>query len=260
MPITIAAAASLVNGLSDVIAEFNSDPEFEDITVTVPWYGSSGSLARQILETPGYTWIYPDVFISASEGAMNVVQNGGKLVNASRFDWIGNALVLVKNSVAGGASPTTFESVTPSLTDMPTTHIWLANPYYPDYVPAGIYSETAFRMYTPDADHWGYVFGKAVYENTVRQDVQFTVNGVVNDPYPAIGVVYNSDALGAGLTPPFVSAPSAINNTIIYPAARVNQTGQNASEISAFLTFLNDPGNAARDIMIGKGFNSLPTK
>jgi ABC-type molybdate transport system substrate-binding protein len=67
--IKIAAAASLKNGLDDVINAFHEDPENEGICVTVPWYGSSGYLARQIICEEDYSPIHPDIFISASSSS-----------------------------------------------------------------------------------------------------------------------------------------------------------------------------------------------
>ncbi|MDR1378282.1 MAG: molybdate ABC transporter substrate-binding protein [Synergistaceae bacterium] len=259
MAVNIAAAASLTNGLDDVIAEFKKDMQYQDTVFTVI-YGSSGALARQIIGTSGYTPIYPDVFISASEGAMDVVNNAGKLANNTRFDWVGNSLVIVRNNISGQPYPVinNFGDVAQSTANMATTHIWLPNPYDPDFVPAGIYAETTFKQYTPDAKHWDYVFAKATSDETVAQDVQYTLNGVLSDGSPAIGVVYNSDAKGADLTP-IVTAPTSINLTIIYPAAQVTQSLQDTGTIGAFLEFLNT--DSTREILTdstkGYGFRLL---
>jgi molybdate transport system substrate-binding protein len=255
MAIKIAAAASLVNGLGDVIAAFKEIPAYEDYDVTVPWYGSSGNLARRILGLPGYDPIDPDVFISASEGAMDVVENGGKMAAGTRFDFIANRLVIIRNSNASSVEVSQFSDVSPNNATLANAHIWIANPYEPDFVPAGIYSESAFKA----VEHWGYVYGKALLANpsTIAPDVQLTLAGVSGDGSPAIGVVYNSDAVNEPAVTIIADAGPAINNTIIYPAAQISQTSQDDDEISNFLAFLDNPDNVARDIFIAKGFRSL---
>jgi molybdate transport system substrate-binding protein len=257
MAITIAAAASLINGLPTAITNFkDSDPEYENVEFNVT-YGSSGALARQIVAGT----LPADIFISASVEAMDVADNAGKIVSGSRQNWIANTLELIEKTTTSGSYVgiiTSYGDVNPTM-GLSTTHIWLPNPYFPDYVPAGIYSEAAFRTYTPNSDHWGYAFGKAVYENTVRQDVQYTLNGIVADPYPAIGSVYHSDALGAGAAVTHLAyAPLSVNNDIIYPAARVIQTPQDAVA-AAFLAFLytEDARNIFTDPNTGTGFRPL---
>jgi molybdate transport system substrate-binding protein len=255
MAIKIAAAASLVNGLSDVITAFNNIPDYSGITVTVPWYGSSGYLARQIIGAEGYDTIDPDVFISASQGAMDVVQNANKMAPNTRFDFIANRLVIMRNNSASGVNVNSFPDVNPDNATLTSAHIWIANPYEPDFVPAGIYTETAFKA----VEHWGYVYGKALLAtpSTIGADVQITLAGVKNDALPAIGVVYNSDAVNEPAVTIIAYADPAIDNTILYPAAQVTQDSQDTDEIDAFLAFLDEQNNAARNILIAKGFRSL---
>jgi molybdate transport system substrate-binding protein len=107
MAVKIAATASLINGLPTVIDNFlldNPDVEFDAVS-----YGSSGALARQIVDGT----LPADVFISASEEAMDVAQNGGKVVSGSRFDFVANYLVIVKNNIVGATYPviTSFTNV-----------------------------------------------------------------------------------------------------------------------------------------------------
>jgi molybdate transport system substrate-binding protein len=248
MAIKIAAAASLINGLPTAIDNFlidNPDVEFDEVS-----YGSSGALARDIVAGT----LPADVFISASEGAMDVAQNGGKVVSGTRFDFIANVLVIVKNNVVGGTYPviTSFADVNSGTANMDATDLWLPNPYEPDFVPAGIYAESAFKA----VEHWGYVYGKALIGNTLAQDVQYTLNGVAGDTSPAIGVVYNSDAVGVGSANVtyVVSASNDINNTIIYPAARIVRSPQDAA-VADFLTYLNN--DSTRQIFIDNGFRAL---
>ena len=194
MAYEIAAAASMENGLPDVITAFKtSNPNYAGINFNV-LYGSSGFLARQIIGTQ-VPQIFPDIFISASEEAMNVVASSPSPGLADRQNIIGNTLVICKNTAAGGLTISSFEAVTSSNVALIGVRIWLANPYWPDYVPAGRYAQDAFLLYKPDAEHWDYVIGKALNANTLRPDVQFTVKGVAGDEYSAIGVVYNSDAV-----------------------------------------------------------------
>jgi molybdenum ABC transporter molybdate-binding protein len=273
MAITIAAAASLVNGLEDndsgkswLIQAFKqSSPAYAGRDVTVPWYGSSGALARQIQAGA----INPDIFIAASKEAMDYAQNcspdnqpgdTNMVTPDTRFDFIGNTLVIFKNNAGSGLLVNSFADVNsinfpqavPPAT--PINHIWIANPGAPDYVPAGQYAQDAFTF----VETWSDVIAKVNADTTMASDVQATLRSCLLDNLPAIGVVYNSDALGASRTVAAV-APPEINTTIIYPAAQINRIGQNVSEISDFLTFLKTP--TAIDILTnavtGYGYREL---
>ncbi|MCL2165482.1 MAG: substrate-binding domain-containing protein [Oscillospiraceae bacterium] len=263
MAIKIAAAASLINGLPQIISAFNGQGGiYEEIEVCVPWYASSGALARRIIGTQ-FPKIFPDIFIAASEDAMDLVANfsvpnppPSSLVS-NREDIIGNTLVIVKNANAGGLTlaGNSFGAVNSGNAALSGVHIWIANPDAPDYVPAGIYAREAFKLYTPDANHWDYVFGKATSEGTLGSDVQKTLDGVVTDPGPAIGVVYNSDAKNECSVTIIAVADPPINDSIIYPAAQIYRSGQDDGEIEAFLEFLDSP--TAQGILLSKGFREL---
>lgn len=256
MPTTIkiAAAASLRNGLPEIITAFKgTSAGHESITFDV-LYGSSGYLARQIIGTQ-LPQIFPDIFLSASEEAMNLVVNAPSPTVANCFNFIRNTLVIVKNAAAGNLTISTFENVNSNNNALSGVRIWLANPFCPDYVPAGIYAKQAFLLYTPQSQHWDYVIGKAINANTLRPDVQATVNGVAADTFSAIGVVYNSDSEGQPNVTTITEGPVAINDTILYPAAQIIQSSQDEGNIDDFLAFLTNP--AASSILLGKGFRSL---
>jgi molybdenum ABC transporter molybdate-binding protein len=250
MAIKIAAAASLINGLPEVITQFHTVAEYEDIEVTVPWYGSSGAIARQIVAGT----IDPDIFIAASEEAMDVAENGSMVVSSTRFDFVANSLELIEKTTASGSLVgiiTSFADVNAS--QVPAgTKLWLANPYEPDFVPAGIYAEAAFK----EVSHWGYAYGKAWDENTLKEDVQETLSGIITGPSPSMGVVYHSDAQGAGTDVTHLAYASVtVSNSIIYPAAELTNALSHGvtDEVAAFLPFLQ----SNPDIFYNNGFREI---
>ena len=244
--INLAAAASLVNGLPEAIAAF----QFNNPTVTFTiMYGGSDALAGLIVNPNND---YFDVFLSAGQGAMNEVQNASMVdttVSPNPVQFIGNTLVLIKNSKADPSLNGVVSFATVIDTYVGSNHIWIANP---SLAPAGQYARDQFTL----TSNWNYVFNKATNDNTIGSDVQITLNGLINDPKPAVDVVYNSDAKGAGIVPS-AEAEQTINNTIIYPAAVLTNANDHGVKAlaTAFVVSLLNP--TITDIFTTKGFRSL---
>src|SRR5579863_7891749 len=85
--VLVFAAASLKNALDDTVAAFEKSGG-ANIKVS---YGSSGALAKQIDNgAPA------DIFISADPNWMNDVQKNNAIKTETRFDFLGNVLVMVE--------------------------------------------------------------------------------------------------------------------------------------------------------------------
>jgi len=262
MAIKVKAAASLRNGLvttnvpniQSLIEAFKLNyPQYEDVEFEVE-FGSSGKLARDVVEDPTIC----DIFLSASSEAMDIIDppSGTSLiVPGSRLDFIANKLVIVEKD-GSDLEGTVRSFADVNANTIPGVRIWLANPYEPDFVPAGIYTETALKA----VEHWGFAYGKALTDNTLGADVEITGDGVKDDDVPVIGIVYNSTAVNKSLLNILANATSDIDNLIIYQKVQVAQSPANLDNdaILAFLAFLgNVMGDTALNILVANGFRSL---
>ncbi|MCL2256619.1 MAG: molybdate ABC transporter substrate-binding protein [Candidatus Bathyarchaeota archaeon] len=249
--ITIAAAASLKNGLPDLITAF----QLTGNTATVIKYGGSIALAEEI-KTGDIT---PDVFLAASEDALDAA-GSAKVDNTTKDSFIANSLVLIKNITGKTAltGVTSFGTVTSG--NIGSGHIWIADP---DLAPAGEYAKDAFTR----TSNWSYIWDKVKpgADNTLGSDVQDTLTKLVADdnkptPIPAVGVVYRSDYKNPPSIPLsnafFVNyAPYDTNVQIIYYAAALKNTlGDIKPEAASFVSFL--VANATTYFTVVKGFRA----
>ncbi|MCL1970353.1 MAG: substrate-binding domain-containing protein [Candidatus Bathyarchaeota archaeon] len=225
--IKVAAAASLKNGLDDIIAAFEGSIGTVKVYVD---YAGSYALA-DIITTMGNTTY--DVYLSASDETdlkgMKKVSNAGKILPdvppvsppSYSVEFIANDLVLIKNAAWVTNPPTPISGFGNVIKDiLGSAHIWIANP---DLAPAGEYAKEAFEA-TTSTTNWTQLLTKATANNTVGPDVQATLNGLINDSTAALGVVYRSDYKNPPSIPLsnayFVNyAPLDINQKIIYSAA-----------------------------------------
>ncbi|MCL2150368.1 MAG: hypothetical protein FWH51_05560 [Dehalococcoidia bacterium] len=268
--IRIAAAASLINGLPEVIAEYQSNSLYSGNTIVWVAYGGSYALAREILgvapddsvanpTNPSYVTppLPADILLTASTDAMDVVNNPGNhnhhnpnsvTLLSGPTNFIGNTLVLIQNSAASSLGITGFGD---AYTKIGSGHIWVAEP---DDAPAGEYAEDAFNA-VPGGTPWATVYSKAQSDNTIGSDVQVALNGFLLDSQsvspatPAIAVVYNSDFVGinTAIHPNITlvaNAPSG-SVTITYQAAVLSYATAHgvASAANTFWTYLQTSAN-----------------
>ena len=227
--ITVFAAASL-KGPLDAVAQDWSAATGHGVTIS---YGGSSALAKQIQQgAPA------DVIFSAASSWMDKLSEEALIQEDTRRDVLGNSLVLI------AADPKALPVVLDAQTDLTALLAGgkLAMALV-DSVPAGQYGKealTALGLWDALAPHVAQA-----------QDVKAALT-LVTSGEAAYGIVYATDALGAGLTP-VAGFPAASHAPITYPAAAV--TGAKP-EAAAFLTFLRAP-EAARHFTEA-GFTVLP--
>ncbi|WP_299663056.1 molybdate ABC transporter substrate-binding protein [uncultured Ruegeria sp.] len=226
--VLVFAAASLKTAL-DAIA-----PGFEQETghkVTVS-YAASSVLARQIqVGAPA------DLFISANQDWMDVLQSEGLIVTASRVDLMSNGLVLIG---APDAESAEVEVGFDLITRLDGGYLAMA---LVDAVPAGIYGKAALQ----GLGLWNDVQGQIAQTDNVRAALALVATGAA-----PLGIVYRSDAIAEDRVGVVGTIPPELYPTIVYPAAVTTAAGPDAR---AFLTYLQ--GDAAKSEFLRQGF-SLP--
>lgn len=205
-PLTVAAAISLTEALTEIGQAYGEPVRFN--------FAASNVLARQIVNGAPV-----DLFISADEAQMDVVQRAGRIDPATRVVLLRNFLaVLVR---AGFPVPVREAR---DLTGSGIRRIAIANP---DAVPAGVYA----RRWLRDAGVWGEIEKKVVPVGSVRAAAAAVENGSVD-----AAIVYRSDTThvrSAAVAFVVVSGGPRIS----YPAAVVAGTPRR-EEALRFLAFL----------------------
>lgn len=185
-------------------------------------FASSNTLARQIARGAPV-----DVFISADETQMRVVEEAGAIASGTRVNLLGNRLAVVTRRRT--SAPVTDAA---SLARPDIRRVAIGNP---DGVPAGVYA----REYLRRIGLWERLRPKVVPTQNVRGALAAVENGAAD-----AAIVYESDAASsrrvqAGF---IVEAPDAPR--IVYPAAIVARSPQRDTGMR-FLQFLCGP-EAAR--------------
>lgn len=226
--ITIFAAASL-KGPLDVVAEQWKAASGNSATIS---YGGSSALAKQIQQgAPA------DVFLSAAENWMDTLAKDKLIQDATRHDYFGNTLVLIAADPA--AAPVTLDANTDLNALLAGGKLAMA---LVDAVPAGQYGREALTS----LGLWD-----AVSPNVAQaEDVKATLKLVTSAEAP-YGIVYGTDALGAGLTP-VATFPESSHKPILYPGAALTLA---KPEATAFLDYLKTP--EAAKVFADAGFTVL---
>jgi len=228
--ITVFAAASLKTALDEIAAEWQAS---HGDTVVISYAGSS-QLAKQIQQgAPA------DLFISASTGWMDAVQDSGNIDPATRRDLLGNTLVLVGTGKPAEAALAEL----PTLLGDAKLAMALVDP-----VPAGQYGKEALE----NLGLWASVEGNVAQSDNVRAALAMVAAGEA--PY---GIVYASDAIAddaAGDKVSVVGAfPADSHKPIVYPAAVTASSTTPTAEV--FLDALSS--QTARDVFTAQGFTVL---
>ena len=222
--ITIFAAASLKTALDQIAANWQAA---QGDTVVISYAGSS-QLAKQIQQgAPA------DLFISASTGWMDAVQETGSIDPATRRDLLGNTLVLVGTGKPAEAP----------IADLPTLlgEAKLAMALV-DSVPAGQYGKEALIS----LNLWPEVEAQVAQADNVRAALKLVATGEA--PY---GIVYGSDAVaepGVGIVAAF---PADSHKPITYPAAVTSNADM--PQAAAFLDSLAQ--EPAKSVFEAQGFS-----
>lgn len=224
--VTVFAAASLKEALDVVARQFSAETGH---SVTTSYAGSS-ALARQIeYGAPA------DIFISASSDWMDRLDRADRLAPGTRFDLLGNRLVLIG---APGAGPLTLDRALdlPALLQGGRLAIALT-----EAVPAGIYGKAALQS----LGLWDGVKPLLAETDNVRAALALVALRAA-----PLGIVYETDARAD----PRVSIrgvfPATSHPAITYPVAAIRQS--QGAQTAAFLDYLRS--EAAHAVFEDHGF------
>ena len=225
--LTVFAAASLKNAMDEIAARFERETGH---AVAVSFAGSS-ALARQIrYGAPA------DIFISANPGWMDALEREGLIDPASRFDLLGNALVLV----AHGRDAAEVE-IAPGMDLAAMLGEGRLAMTLVDAVPAGIYGKAALER----LGAWEAAAPQVAQADNVRAALALVSSGEA-----PLGIVYATDAAADDNVTVVGTFPAGTHPPIVYPAAAV-AASRNPHK-SRFLAWLRGP--AAREAFERQGF------
>ena len=225
--ITVFAAASLKEAIDEISADFTAATGI-DVSAS---YGGSSALARQIaFGAPA------DVFLSASIDWMDRLEQDNRIEPATRFDLVGNRLVLIAPPTDAAAFAITPDT---DLTGMLAGgRLAMA---LTDAVPAGIYGKAALQALRL----WEGVAPMVAQTDNVRAALALVSLGAA-----PLGIVYATDALADDNVSVRATFPPHTHPPIIYPAALIK--GAKSPQAEAFLDYLNSP--AAVKVFADLGF------
>ena len=245
----IAAAASLAGALNAI----RSDLLQLGVTEIDIYQGSSGYLAGRLLGE--YDPLSADIFFPAAWFPMEDLidpEAAGFIGRSPLVDEddvcnvLGNKLVLIKNKNPLPCPINGFADVTYCNTVAVGTQIFVAIPYsyplgsptgIPYNVPAGRYAKAAFRYF----GRWGFVKNHATF--TDMWNVTQVLNAVANASGPAIGVVYETDAISRPSDVEIIDyAPPCVNSSIIYPIAPLLNSDVSLGILESVINFIKGPG------------------
>ncbi len=228
--LTVSAAISLQNAFTDIGRAF----EAADRNVQVVFnFGASGDLMAQIRGGAPV-----DVFASAAEKDMNVIDGDRLIIRNSRVDFVRNAVVLIK--------PAPSRIALASFADLEKPAVKTVALGNPASVPAGQYAAEVLRsLKLTDA-----LRDKLVFAGNVRQVLDYVARNEVD-----AGVVYATDARTRPRDVVVVAtAPQGSHRPIRYPIAIVQGT-QNEATARRFISFVRSP--EGRKILEAYGFQAI---
>src|SRR5262247_4493073 len=225
--VLVFAAASLKNALDDVAAQWQRETG-KKATIS---YAASNTLIKQIEQgAPA------DIFISADLDWMDYGQQKGLIKPDSRFNLLGNRLVLIAPKDANVSA-----NIQPGF-DLAALlkggRLSMANV---DAVPAGRYGKAALEK----LGAWDGVKDKIAQAENVRAALLLVARGEA-----PLGIVYSTDAAAEPNVKIVATFPEDSHPPIIYPAA-LTKDSKNA-DAKAFLDFLRS--GKARSSFEKQGF------
>jgi len=229
--LTIFAAASLKGALDDVAAAWSQAGGKAPPRLS---YAASSALAKQLEQgAPA------DIFIAADRDWMNHVATKELIDRTSRFDLLGNQIVLIApKDAAIDSLAITREGLAAALAG---GRLAMANV---QAVPAGKYGKAALET----LGVWPMVKDRIAQAENPRAALLLVARGEAT-----LGLVYRTDALAESQVRIVASFPERSHPPIIYPAALV-RASRNA-DARAFLDFLRSDG--AKAIFEKHGFAVL---
>ncbi len=230
--LVVSAAASL----ADVMAELTTLYRAEARVALRVNTGGSNTLARQIVEGARV-----DVFLSADQVQMDVVEKAGRVVPGSRADLLTNALVIVAPVWSSGRSQDPPLPELRRVRDLAGSSVRRIAMGNPDSVPAGVYG----RRWLERVGIWPTVAPKVVPLPTVRAALSAVQEGRVD-----AGIVYATDARVTTAVRVAVTAPDDEAPAVVYPAAAIRGAHEQAA--ARFLAWLY--ADAATRVFVRAGF------
>jgi molybdate transport system substrate-binding protein len=230
-PLTVSAATSLTDVLADLATAYKAAGG-ADLRLNV---AGSNVLARQIVNGAPV-----DVFLSADEAQMDVVQRAGGLVPGSRVDLVRNRLAIVAAPDRVALVRDHFAAAPPEIRRVAIGE--------PTAVPAGVYA----RQYLERHGLWKAYESRLVPTAHVRAALLAVENGGAD-----AAIVYATDVAAARSASVAILVPRDQGPRIVYPAA-VIAASRNATEAARFLAFLTGP--SARAIFARHGFDPAATQ
>jgi molybdate transport system substrate-binding protein len=211
-PLTVSAAISLSEALEAVAVAYRAAGG----TPVVFNFGGSNALARQIVNGAPV-----DVFISADEAQMEVVEKADLVRAGTRVPVVANRLVLVVDS----------RSRVKAVTDLGVAEIRRIAIGDPVAVPAGVYA----RQYLERINEWTRLQPKMVPVANVRAALTAVQNGSADAAF-----VYATDARIAPALRVVATITGPQAPRIVYPGAVV-RTSRHPQAAAKFLEFLRTP-------------------
>lgn len=208
----ISAAASLTDSLNEMKQVYETEHSSVKLAFN---FGGSGKLATQI-EQGAPT----DLFLSADQKSMDKLEEKSLIAVGSRADFTGNKLVLVGEENS--------EITITSLKEIDPNKLSQIAIGEPEGVPAGKYAKEALEA----LGKWEDVQPKLVYAKDVRQVLTYVESGNAD-----IGFVYSSDANASEKVKVLAEADATLHTPIVYPAAIVTDS-KNQAEAQQFINFL----------------------
>jgi len=227
--LNVSAAASLtdaIKAIDDLYMQKNK-------TVTVVAnFAASGTLQQQIEQgAPA------DVFISAAAKQMNVLQEGGLIINDTRRDLLNNKIVLVV--------PSNSTLNITDFMDLLNDDVKQVAMGDPEFVPAGTYGKQALDLLGITEK----LQPKLILGSDVRQVLAYVESGNVD-----AGIVYSTDAAITDGVKIVADAPDEVNSKIVYPVAIIKSSNK-VEAAEAYISFLFS--NEAKAIFEKYGFSPV---
>ncbi|MGD9841785.1 MAG: molybdate ABC transporter substrate-binding protein [Steroidobacteraceae bacterium] len=211
-PLLVYAAASLTNVLQEMGAAY----QYETGQPVKFSFASSATLARQI-----ESGARADVFISADSDWMNYLQQRQLIKVNSRYDLLGNRLVLI-----APADSNLQLTIAPNFALARALGNGRLSVGDPDSVPAGKYAREALSS----LGVWNEVTNKLVRGDSVRTALVFVERGEA-----PLGIVYETDALPDKRVRIVDYFPVDSHAPIVYPIALTVSANKDADK---FITYL----------------------
>lgn len=224
--ITVYAAASLTNVLSEIIDSFRQEHNVE-VKLNI---GSSGTLARQIVQGGE-----PDIYISANKQWIDYIDSSGYIANSLKLVVARNELVLIAPLNSSIKVPAIDNSLDISSL-IGSDRISIGNP---EHVPAGIYAKQSLEYYK--------LFRSVENKILPAKDVRSALMVVEMKEVP-LGIVYRTDAQKSNKVKILNTFPEVSHDSIMYFAGICN----NNKVAKEFFTYLNS--DSTKTIWMKYGF------